>query len=191
MKPFQVLVKDDFFSEDELEMIWHELTILSSPSVLKEPQETGSAREQGKIIKQNRGIFLHEFYAHISYSPLFNATRKIFDGITEEFSEFGFAEASVLSTKTSTYLLQYYENADFYDYHFDSSITTVLYWLCKEPQAFSGGNLLFPELETTIDFKHNRMVMFPSWAKHGVSAVEMSETGNLLGRFSITQFLTL
>lgn len=189
-KPFEVLVKDDFFTDYELGWIWKELTLLSRPGVLADPSETGSARTDNAPIKKNLGIFLHDYYCNVEHSPIFQFTRKIFQGITEEFSLLDFANVLVLSTRSSRFLLQYYEDSDHYPPHQDQCLTTVLYWLCKDPESFEGGDLYFPYLDETIKFKNNRMIMFPSWAYHSVTPVKMLKEGENLGRYSVTQFLT-
>lgn len=192
VKPFTPLVKRDFFTPEELENVWHELHVLSDPNVLAREDDTGPARTtDGLILKRNRGVFLSDFYIDINYSPVFRHARKIFEGITAEFSELGFAESAVLSTVKSNMLLQYYEDSDHYKPHKDYATTTVLYWFCKEPQSFEGGDLIFRQIDEKIKFANNTMVMFPSWAEHEVTPVKMTAEGDRLGRFSVTQFLLL
>lgn len=191
MKPFTPLIKDNFFRDDELDLIWSELTLLSQPGILREPEGSGTATEDGEVLKRNRGLFLNEFYMDLTVSPLYRSCSRVFEGVTEEYSELGFAESFVLSTRKSNLLVQYYEDSDNYRLHKDLSITTVLYWFCKAPQSFEGGDLYFEDLDETIPFKSNRMVMFPSWARHAVTPVRMAKQDEpLMGRFSVTHFLT-
>ena len=63
----------------------------------------------------------------------------------------------------------------------------VLYGYVKSPQKFKGGDIYFEELDKKIEFKNNRMVMFPGWALHQVSPVVMDEDEeDLNGRVCIT-----
>lgn len=189
---FEPLVKHDFFTEEELELIWCELKILARPHILRDPQDTNSAEVDGVLLKNNKGVFLDKFYLDVTRSPAFEASLKIFSGVTEEFADLCYVNSPVLQTRKSSMLLSYYENSDYYLPHQDQSITTVLYWLCKEPRAFTGGDLFFPEIDLTVPFQNNTMVMFPSVAEHGVTAVNMDENAPpLSGRFVFTHFLNL
>lgn len=192
MKPFDILVKDNFFTPEELDIIWNEIHILSHPDVIRDPSETGSAKEGGVLVKQNKGIFFQDFYCDVHASPMYRASRKLFEGYTEEFADLGFAESYILSSRRSSFLLSYYGDGDHYAPHRDSACSTVLYWFCKEPRAFTGGDIYFSDIDKTVEFKNNRMIIFPSWAEHEVDEVKMLEPDNgLNGRFCVTQFLTL
>ena len=191
-KPFEYLLRDDFFTESELKLIWSEIALLSDPAVLRSEHDTGSAvnLQTGEPLKKNRGLFLLDFYTDLMNSPTFRAARKIFDNLTIEFSELCFANESVLMTRTSTMLISYYEDNDEYLKHRDTSAVTVLYWLCREPRGFEGGDLYFPQLDEWIEFKNNRMIMFPSQAFHQVSPVKLlAEPNTGMGRFCFSQFL--
>jgi hypothetical protein len=189
---FEPLIKHDFFTEEELELIWCELKILARPFILQTPEQTNSARVDGEIIKNNKGIFLDKFYLDMTKSPMFDACLKIFAGVTEEFANLCYVNSPVLQTRKSSMLLSYYEDSDYYLPHQDHSITTVLYWICQEPKAFTGGDLVFPEIDLTVPFINNTMVMFPSVAEHAVTKVKLDpNAGPHMGRFAITQFLNL
>lgn len=190
-REYEPLIIREFFTPHELEEIWHELRFLSQDSVLQNPEHTGTATEGDKILKKNRGVFFTDVYRNIQVSPTYRHAQKIFDGITENFSEMSFANWPVLQTSHSSWLLSYYENSDYYSPHRDRATTTVLFWFCQEPRAFSGGNLHFHEIDEEVEFQNNTMVMFPSWAQHSVDPVKMeNKTGAFQGRYCVTAFLS-
>jgi predicted 2-oxoglutarate/Fe(II)-dependent dioxygenase YbiX len=187
---FEPLIKKDFFTPDELELIWYELKLMSHPKVVNGPDLTKSATVDGVIQKTNKGIFFNEYFRDVTNSATFRAAGKIFEGITEEFADLSFVNSPVLQTGTSSMLLSYYEDSDYYKPHQDRSITTVLYWFCQEPKAFTGGDLVFPEIDMTVPFENNMMVMFPSVGSHAVTEVRLDpDSPPYSGRFAVTHFL--
>ena len=72
----------------------------------------------------------------------------------------------------STKLLNYYDDNDFYDTHTDFSVYTMVVMLCKEPKRFMGGDFHLTDIDTKIEFQHNRIVFFPSFAGHKVDTVK-------------------
>ena len=194
MNKIPSIIKRNFFDESDLDLIWNEIQFLNNDYLMNDPIHTGTATdENGTPKKSNKGIFVSQLYKDYNYSSIWRASRKIFNGITEEFSKLHFCTRSVLSTNQSDILYSYYENGGYYAPHEDSCITTVLYWFCKKPKKFSGGNLIFNDTEEVIKFEHNTMVMFPSWAKHSVTEVIMEDEdmGKNLGRHCFTHFLNI
>jgi hypothetical protein len=190
-RDYEPLVIRNFFTEAELDSIWYELKFLAQPHLLQDPEHTGTATENDKPIKQNKGIFFADIYRSFDQSSIYTAGQKLFKGITEDFSEMSFANWPVLQTTHSRWLLSYYEDSDHYAPHRDTATTTVLFWFCQEPRAFTGGDLHFHEIDETVKFESNTMVMFPSWATHSVDPVKMKEkTGPHQGRFCVTAFLS-
>ena len=57
---------------------------------------------------------------------------------------------------------------------------------------FSGGDLYFKENNTTVECKHNRMLLFPGYYYHKVNKVSMQNKylNDMNGRFSITHFIS-
>jgi hypothetical protein len=190
VRPYEPLVIHNFFTEDELELIWCELKLLCRGGILREPFETGGApAPDGGYLKQNKGILFSEFYLNIEDSPIYRASRKLFNGITRDFASMCFANNAILHTTYSTFLASYYEDGDYYLPHQDQATVTVLYWFCQEPRTFTGGDLLLHDLEEFVPFENNTMVMFPSNAVHSVSPVRMETKVPYGGRFCVTQAL--
>jgi hypothetical protein len=86
-----------------------------------------------------------------------------------------------------------YGNGDFYTAHFDeggtSKITINLLW-CVGDQKFTGGSLKFhdadqEDCEAEVEFKKNRLVVFPCRTLHQVTRVELDDNRYQTKRFSI------
>ena len=194
MRPFEYLVQDDFFSKNELDCIWNEISNFWDLNLFKPPSTYNSDYDKDTklIIKNNNSFFLHDYYSNLSDSSIVKATDKIINNAALKFSGMCFANRSILNTNRSTFLVSYYSNNNDYKLHKDNAVTTALYWLCVEPKAFTGGDLYFSDLDEWVEFKSNRLVMFPSQALHSVSPLVSSENiPKGLGRYCITQFFII
>jgi len=193
MEKIPYLLEDNFFTSEELNAIWVELEFLNRPSLMLDPDLTASATEWGEIKKKNRGVFLNNVYKHLDVSPIWVASRKLFSGYTFNFSELSMVNKVALETNHSSMLMSYYEDGDYYLPHRDTASVTTLYWFFREPKRFEGGDLIFTETGETVEVKHNRMIMFPSWAEHAVTNVALSDEfkNRGLGRYCVTHFLNI
>ncbi len=97
-------------------------------------------------------------------------------------------------------VLSRYGNCDFYGKHKDTRpdnahlrLMTLVYYVNKEPEKFSGGALTFWDGEKSLKVapKHNRLVVFPSTLMHEVenTRVEDDDTAFENGRFSLNYWL--
>lgn len=193
------LVVDDFFNPNELQLVWRELDYLTSPNRMYPPdnQYSGTAMVDGKLLKQNMVAPLMKIYNEPQYSDIFNSFKKIYD---EEFNQIMddmnnefryYSSSSHLSNRS---FISYYENNDYYKLHKDNAILTFLYWVNKEPKSFTGGDLTIPEIGVDVEYKNNRLVVFPSHLLHSVSPVEMIGDNKPLsgyGRYCISYFMYL
>lgn len=184
----------NFFDDDELSLIWKELDFLNSSDALMSPVETGSARdENGNITKKNKGVFLDELYSHNRrFSNILKLTTKIFDkdlvdGLIQLDKNFTHIRNS---TQDST-LLSYYEKSDHYKKHFDNSVITVLFYFCKQPKAFHGGNLILSDYDIEIECENNMLLFIPGYVLHEVEEVHMKDEdlNKGLGRYCISKFI--
>ena len=69
------LVIDNFYNEKELSLIWNELNFLLDGDKFNPPEDTGSAYQEGKPIKKNKGIFLDSLYEQRKYSNILTSMR--------------------------------------------------------------------------------------------------------------------
>ena len=173
--------------------IFDELNFVNNPYLMRGPEQTGSSYNDGRLKKQNKGLFLSDLFVDVNSSSIWRCSRKIFNKDTIEYSKLHLSNTSVLSTNFSSILYSYYENADHYKSHRDSSVVTVLFWFFQEPKRFYGGDLKFDDTGEVIKVENNTMIMFPSWANHSVSEVKMNDRflNKKLGRYCISMFLNI
>jgi hypothetical protein len=190
-----VAIIDNFYSEKSCEKIWQELLFLNNTDQkLVDPEETGSAwkivEDQKIYTKKNKGIFLDGVYHNRNASNILTENRQIFDPalLEELISHHVFFRYLKESNRDQT-LIQYYENSDYYEYHYDRALITAVSWFNKKPKGFTGGEFVF-ENELTVECKHNRMIIFPSILSHAVNPVVVGENlkNQNYGRYSISQF---
>jgi hypothetical protein len=184
---------ENYFSDEELELIWRELDHLNRPGVFLLPEETGASIdiETGMVRKQNAGVFISEIYKKPKYSAVYGILGKLFQGYTYRFATEHYSNRGVLQTEASDHLISYYENQDHYKPHRDNAVSTALHWLWKEPKKFEGGELTFTETGETIPLTNNTMIIFPSYVEHEVSPVVMApeDCGKGFGRYCLSTFL--
>ena len=91
-----------------------------------------------------------------------------------------------------------YGNCDFYNRHQDTRrdhityrLVTIVYYVNNEPGMFTGGSLLIwnGDQHLTIQPKHNRAVVFPSFTMHQVESVRLDSDRWEDGRFSINYWI--
>ena len=190
-KPFDALLIYNFFSEVELTDIWAEITQLLADGFF---QSDSKSHKPATEVSENELAVKKGFFPS-SYFPVTNlkthkACCKIFESATRDFSKISFACRSVLNTNRHDLLFSVYKNGGKYKPHVDRAITTVLFWLCKEPRKFSGGDLILHDIDKTIEFTHNRVVMVPGWCTHEVTPVVMDDDeDDINGRFCLSMFM--
>ena len=188
---FPYFIVDDVFDSKEMDLIWEELDFYNDK--LQDPEETGSARNPEAPqhhIKSNKGLFIDQIYNIKEASNILTVNRKIFDiDLTQHPSWYFKNIAPALNFDTN--MVSYYENSDYYAPHRDRDDVTILYWIYREPKKFEGGDLYFPDYDSGIRVKNNRLVIFPGFIKHGVFPVEMGKIDDdkKWGRYCITSFV--
>lgn len=191
---FPLIVIDDYYSEEELNLIWEELNFLCRKDVLylgSDPKSGGASNEFGNPLKNNYSIFLDDLFSYDrKFSNILTVNRKLFkcwSDIISQNTHWFFQNFECFVDYT---LLSYYENQNHYKFHRDNASITCLSWFYKKPKKFEGGDLFF-ENESKIELLNNRTVLFPSMMLHSVDHVIMDEKdlNKKLGRFCITQFL--
>jgi hypothetical protein len=196
ISPIPYLEVTDIFKPKKYQEVLNELKWLESGSVFGGPERTGTARRQdGTVKKNNRGVFLNQFYADLSLSPLNVAIKQSYPYI------FNFKNSHqnwYLNLYSQTQmqggaLISYYEESNYYESHADHSTYTFLFWIWDESDGkkFTGGDLKFTDFDIEIECKNNCGVVFPGPINHEVSKIEMPEEykGKGLGRFAISEFI--
>jgi predicted 2-oxoglutarate/Fe(II)-dependent dioxygenase YbiX len=188
-QPLEFIVIDDFYEDFELKRIWSELEFLKS-KFIKADHTSAATDASGKSLKKSEGIFLDEVYKDKSFSDILNLNQKIFcDAIIEQILNFNPLYKLYLCPDNIYSLVNYYEDTDYYEPHVDISTFTAITILYKEPKKFDGGVLSFPDYDVNIESKNNRLILFPSMVKHGVSEMKMNDNEQGFGRYSIAQFI--
>lgn len=190
---YKVIILDNFYEQHEYDTILSECLFLSKRNKLKPPEDTNSATKNGVSLKKNSGIWLDTAYSDRNISDILFINRKIFNPtIVNELTNIDIIYRSIGHSTRDDTLLSYYENEDFYDSHFDGSTISTISWFNKEPKSFTGGNLVFENDENlTVEYKNNRVVIFPSFLYHKVTPIKIdsNKIGLGFGRFSLSHFI--
>lgn len=189
--PFPHAIIKEFYTNDELNLIWDELNFLAKRGKLLGPENTVSARnEDGTYKKRNSGLFLYDVYKNPSISDIITLSRKVFDKhFCDILSKYNYIFDYIYASSRDSILLNYYENGDFYESHKDKSCITAITTLFKEPRCFEGGLLTFTDFDYSVDLNNNCMIIFQGIISHEVSEVKTKNTNFGTGRFSIVNFM--
>lgn len=182
--PFNYIVIDDVYSDLEVEVLKKEIKDLKWFS--QNPEETGTANDDTGILKTGRGIFIDDHFANNrNASVILRLNRIIFDErILKASEEFNYFFNHIRRCTQDGTLVNFYENGEVYKPHRDfAMITAVTFFSIGD---ITGGDLSFDEFDEVVEFKENRMVIFPGCALHTAHEVH-AEPGNY--RVSIAQFL--
>ena len=190
--PIEFIYVDNTYTEEEIEFIFLELEYLRKTGSFTEPKNIGSAKDENskEFLKKAKGLFLDTVFINRNMSVILNVNRKLYT--IEPPSNFknpifkGIKECNKDFT-----LLSYYENSDYYRPHVDNSVLTFLTYLYKKPKKFSGGGIVIPEYNLTLDPVFNRTYIIPGLLTHSVNEIFMDEVdmGKGFGRYCISNFL--
>jgi Rps23 Pro-64 3,4-dihydroxylase Tpa1-like proline 4-hydroxylase len=193
--PFPFLEIENMYDEVQLKLIWQELEFLNQLDKLESPEKTGSAEQEGKILKKNSGLYLDNLYKTRNISNILTFNKNLFAShILEEFSSLCFLYENIKHTNDDTTLISYYDNGGYYKPHQDHALYTAITWFFKEPKKFSGGDFYFSNYNYKLEIKNNKTILFPSVITHSVDEVIMndeSDFGQGYGRYAMSQFLHL
>jgi len=179
------IIIDNYYLDAELELIKQE--VLELLKYRDEPSGIASAtNSDGSYKRKGTGVFVEELYkGYLNSSCIFRLSRKLFsEEIYEKIEPFNPIYKNIRFTSKEGILVSYYEDGDGYGSHEDSTTITAISF--HKIGNVSGGNLVFPEFEEIIEFKENRMVLFPGCVEHKVEEVK-APPGSY--RVAISQFL--
>lgn len=189
------LVMDDFFARPALEAIFDEL-----PSVERR-MKRGLVRDighDGQSVffehprRRNRAVWIHDpsktlrlFREQLWSEPM----RAAYESAREPLFQI-IPNCSAPHLQVSRYM-----TGDHYDFHEDEGAgvnLTAIVFLAAEPKKVHGGDLVlaYDGEETTIRFRHNRLVIFPSKTLHRVTRVRVDSTETRHARISLQSWLT-
>lgn len=194
--PFPHIIVKNFYSQDELNLIWEELNFLNKPGKLQTPDlyHAGVDKSNGQYLTTHKAITLDYCYAsNRNLSNILTVSQKLFDhGILNIFAnEFSFAKR-ILYANYSYTKVRYYHDKDEYAPHEDITFEYLAFsYFNKSPKKFSGGELYFPDHNNyEFNCENNSLILFPSYIKHGVRKVNIKESDYFsgFGRYAITHF---
>ena len=171
--------------EEKINEVYKEFTSLLP--FFKNPELTGSAvNEDGDFKKENNGLFLSEAYTDIGINV--SPTHKLFSELAKIGKNMSVTPHSIVNYFKSfdrlSYLFSAYKNGQYYKAHRDSSSLTALLWLSEK--NYEGGDLLFPDFNTTITPEKNTLIVFPSHYLHEVTTVKTQSEDYV--RFCVSAF---
>ena len=193
-KDIPAVVVDDWYTSEELNLIWKQLNFFTQKNMMERAEVSGSVArkpETNEAKGRNARIWLDNYFtqegsmfniiSNSLTSKLTHDFNNLVSSCSEQFTNF-------VTTNTNTNFVSYYENNDEYDYHFDTSMFSMLIWLYKTPKKFKGGEFSFKKENRKIELKNNRMILFPSYLEHKVTKLNMKNSGDNNGRYTITHF---
>jgi len=188
-EPFPHVRINSFYTASELDDVRHELKMLSE--IAEPPEKTGGAvNEEGGALKKNMGIFLMGVYTTVQVSPIYRASRKLFDcDFMRKVESIDLVFKYFSGTNQDDLLVQFYGDAHHYKSHRDRAIYSFIVKVDMSTKKHKGGNLLFPDFDYSVDLKNNEGILFPSFLVHEVTPVESRSKRLLDGRITITNFM--
>lgn len=187
-EPFPLLVVENFYSEEEQELIWQELDWLTNPGKLLSPKNYGGATSK----TESRAVQLDNVYQDRKFSNILRVNRKLFDcNVLWPFSRLHDCCYNARKCDWDRTKIRYYYDGESYGAHRDPKAQFLACsYFYREPKKFEGGQLRFPKYDITLESKNNSIVIFPGWVEHEVVEVSINDgeyySGN--GRYCMTQF---
>jgi len=190
-EPFPHLIIENFYNDEELELIWEELTFYTKPGKLLEAKDFG-----GVVGKTNsHALCLDDVYKKETYRPLSNiltVNRKLFtSSALDIFAKIHDCCSQAVFSNVDYTKIRYYHNDEYYEPHTDKSFQFLAFsYFYKEPKKFEGGEIYFPKYKYELTCENNSIIILPGWVEHGVKKVkiENSDYHDGYGRYCISSF---
>ena len=195
--PFPHAIVDNFYNEEELELIWEELKFYTKPGKLLDVKDYGGVEGYTSA----KAILLDSLYQNRTgngglnwrtMSNILTTNRKLFtSGVLDAFAEVDDCCCLANQTNNDITKVRYYHNGDAYDPHTDKGFQFLAFsYFYKEPKKFEGGQLYFPKYDYEIPCDNNSVIIFPGWVEHGVREISIKDSDYFdgYGRYAITSF---
>ena len=188
------LVIDNWYTQEEINAVWHELNMYATQPIYEKAENTVVAKNLNGVAKSNAfRFYVWDYYTQKGriISPILRAmykqTSKAFHDIV--LDAMPLHKNNFINTNVDSTFISYYDKSKYYKPHCDSVQFTCLIWMYKEPKQFFGGNLKLSAAKATIECVNNRMVFFPSYLEHEVTEVKSKDDIKFgHGRYCITHF---
>jgi Rps23 Pro-64 3,4-dihydroxylase Tpa1-like proline 4-hydroxylase len=193
--PFPHLIIQDFYNQEELDLIWEELNFLNKPGKLYDPGHVHGAQnpETKEFYTKSKAIELETAYNNINLSNIISVSQKLFNhGFLNIFYDKFPQYKKILYPNYCKTKVRYYKNKDYYAPHMDIRHDFLAFsYFYKEPKKFSGGELFFPEYDDyEVECSNNSLILLPSYPVHGVKLVTIDDNDYSSGysRYCISHF---
>ena len=199
-EPFPLMVVNNFYNQQELNLIWKELDFYTAPNKLV------SAENYGGVVGYTnaKALILDDLYRNyesdkkgVDYrniSNILTVNRKLFEcGVLDTFANIHGCVSIANKTNHDITKVRYYHDGEYYDPHTDKSTMFLAFsYFYREPKKFVGGDLEFPKYDFKLPCTNNSMVIFPGWVEHGVRKVKIKDSDYYdgWGRYAITSFFS-
>ena len=190
IEPFPHMVFHDFYTDEELDLIWEEFKFYTRPNKLFDVEDYMGVVGYTKA----KALHLDSVYTGKNrvLSNILEVSRKVLDKqVLEPFSKLDDCCTLAKSANYDVTKVRYYHNGDYYKPHTDTFFEFLAFsYFYKEPKKFDGGNLIFPKYDYEFSCGHNSLIMMPAWVEHGVSEVSIKDSDYYdgYGRYAITHF---
>lgn len=204
--PSPILVIDDFMTSEDAAACLQECVALK-PVFMPASVGAGANNRRAPDIRKNDVVMMDSVFAVARERSriLSIMARRIGETDCKQLWHKGDLIFDIINYATwRETVLSRYGMCDFYGRHQDTvynpdrqaditrRIVTIVFYLNTEPEAFTGGALTLHKdgQEITVDPKHNRAVVFPSFTFHSVQNVKLEDDKDWSGgRFSVNYWL--
>lgn len=194
-EPFPHIVVQNFYTPEELELIWEELKFLNKPGKLGGAEDFHGGKDvhQQRYITNHHALNLDNVYLHNRHiSNILTVSQKVFDPGFLNLMATEFPECARIKVANYSFTkVRYYKNNEHYEPHVDLTFDFLAFsYFNEEPKKFTGGELYFPEHDYEFECENNSLILMPSYIRHGVKEVGISKSDedSGYGRYAITHF---
>jgi hypothetical protein len=199
--PTPILCIDNFLSESDAQSILQECIDLKKAYVPARIFDGPTSTKVDTTYRSNDVVYLDDIFRSCPDRSdiLTILKRKIWTNDCREIWHDGYFIFDIINYATwHEVVISHYWADGFYEKHQDTrrdSITlrlvTLVYYVNRTPERFNGGALTVWHESEAIEIrpKHNRAVIFPSFALHQVTSVSMLSKEWEDGRFSINYWI--
>ena len=190
-EPFPHLIIENFYDDEELELIWEELKFYTKPGKLLEAKDFGGVVDR----TNSHALCLDDVYEKEKYRSLSNiltVNRKLFtSNALDIFAKIHDCCSHAVFCNEDYTKIRYYHNGEYYEPHTDRCFNFLAFsYFYKEPKKFEGGEIYFPKYKYELTCENNSIIILPGWVKHGVKEVKISDSDYYdgYGRYCISNF---
>ena len=196
-----VLCIDDFLAEDDAQRFLQECIDLKKIYMPAKVFDGPNATKIDQNYRKNEVVYLDDVFrtAPQRSDILRIMKKKIWTEECRKLWHDGYYIFDIINYSTwEEAVISRYGNCNFYRKHQDTRrdhityrLVTLVYYVNRIPEQFTGGSLILWEGDEslTIEPKHNRAVVFPSFILHEVENVRMNSEKWEDGRFSLNYWI--